>query len=88
MHLYFPNIYIPLYSSLVVRAEDSQGNLIELKQDIQLEFSEEFKKIIVRASISSFQYVFCSIKFNKKLRHFENYPHDPERGFDLVRPHH
>lgn len=49
-----------------------------------LEFSAHFKMITISAQLQRDTYLFFSIKFDKKLKSFEEYPHDPDRGHDIV----
>ena len=44
----------------------------------------ETKKIIITATVNKGETFLIKIKFDKKLKSFEEYPHDPERGQDIV----
>ncbi|CAD8052204.1 unnamed protein product [Paramecium sonneborni] len=72
--LYFPHEFTPIYHTL-------ETNLESQKQFI---WEKETKKIIINAKIKQNETFLVKIKFSKKLKSFEEYPHDPERGQDII----
>lgn len=65
-------------------AEGQHGERLNVTFIKTLEFNEEYKMITIQVDLKRHTYVFFSIKFDKKLKAFEEYPHDPERGHDIV----
>lgn len=82
--VYFQSDFVPFYSTMQVYAESKDGVHLDAEFVKKLEFNDHFKMITIQVDLKKDTYVFFSIKFDKKLKTFEDYPNDPDRGHDIV----
>ena len=86
--VYFQSDFVPFYSTMQVYAESKDGVRLDAEFVKKLEFNDHYKMITIQVDLKKDTYVFFSIKFDKKLKTFEDYPYDPDRGHDIVIIHH
>ncbi|KAM3134179.1 hypothetical protein pb186bvf_013697 [Paramecium bursaria] len=71
--LQFPHEFIPIYHTL------KTGHLKS-----KIIFEGDAKKIYIEGNVQKDEKILIQIEFRKRLKAFEEYPHDPERGQDII----
>lgn len=81
--IYISKDYLPLFSTLEIKVF-SGDRVIEKDNKTKLAFNEGVN-LRISCRMQKDEVIWTRIKLKKKMNSFENYPHDPERGHDIVR---